>query len=62
MAKYMIKGREMVEKRSPRLPCRPALEMARREHDLGRVWAEPHVAALEEAAGGDAVADEVPRR
>jgi hypothetical protein len=34
--------------------------MARREHDLGRVWAEPHVAALEEAAGGDAVADEVP--
>ena len=35
--------------------------MARREHDLGRVWAEPHVAALEEAAGGDAVADEVLR-
>ena len=30
--------------------------------NLGRVWAEPHVAALEEAAGGDAVADEVPRR
>jgi len=26
------------------------------------VWAEFYVAALEEAAGGDAVADEVPRR
>jgi len=26
------------------------------------VWAEFYVAALEEAASGDAVADEVPRR
>jgi hypothetical protein len=26
------------------------------------VWAELYVAALEEAAGGDAAADEVPRR
>ena len=29
--------------------------------NLGRVWAELYVAALEEAAGGDAVADEVLR-
>jgi hypothetical protein len=36
--------------------------MARPEHDLGRVWTELYVAALEEAAGGDVVADEVLRR
>ena len=35
-------------------------ELARREHDLGRV-AELYAAALEEAAGGDAVADAVLR-
>ena len=36
------------------------VELARREHDLGRV-AELYAAALEEAAGGDAVADAVLR-
>jgi glycosyltransferase involved in cell wall biosynthesis len=35
-----------------------ALELVRREHDLGRV-AELYAAALEQAAGGDAVADAV---
>ena len=35
-------------------------ELARREHDLGRV-AESYAAALEEAAGGAAVADSVLR-
>lgn len=37
-----------------------AADLARREHDLGRV-AELYVAALEEAAGGDAVGDDVLR-
>jgi hypothetical protein len=37
-----------------------AAELARREHDLGRV-AELYAAALEEAAGGEAVADSVLR-
>lgn len=37
-----------------------AADLARREHDLGRV-AELYVVALEEAAGGDAVAGEVLR-
>ncbi len=37
---------------------RPAREYVRREHDLGRV-AAAYVAALEEAAGGDAVTDGV---
>jgi hypothetical protein len=35
-----------------------ARELARREHDLGRA-AELYVAALEQAAGGEAVADAV---
>ncbi|MEX2612716.1 MAG: glycosyltransferase family 4 protein [Gaiellaceae bacterium] len=37
-----------------------AADLARREHDLGRV-AELYVAALEEAAGGDAVGNDVLR-
>jgi hypothetical protein len=37
-----------------------AAELARREHDLGRV-AELYAAALERAAGGEAVADMVLR-
>jgi glycosyltransferase involved in cell wall biosynthesis len=37
-----------------------AADLARREHDLGRV-ADLYAAALEEAAGGEAVGDEVLR-
>ncbi len=61
MAKYMIKGREMVENVLRDYPVGPRSKW-RGPSTIWGVWAEFYVGALEEAAGGDAVADEVPRR
>jgi hypothetical protein len=57
MAKYTIKGLEMVENVLGGHPVGPRSKW-RGASTIWGVWAELYVAALEEAAGGDAVADE----
>jgi hypothetical protein len=61
MAKYTIKGLEMVENVLGGYPVGPRSKW-RGASTICGVWAELYVAALEEAAGGDAAANEVPLR
>ena len=61
MAKYTIKAPRNGRNVLGDYPVGPRSKW-RGPSTIWGVWAEFYVAALEEAAGGDAVADEVPRR